>query len=69
MEHRDRAILEPINLEYCNPGSEIYSDEWGAYCHLDTLGYVQRQVNCQHNYVNPVYGAHKHGIGLSLLGI
>ena len=45
MERQDRAILEPINLENCNPGSEIHSDEWGAYCHPDTLGFVQRQSN------------------------
>ena len=67
VDRRDRATLDPIIRENCAPGSEIHSDEWAAYAHLSTIGFVHGTVNHQHNYVNPANGNHTQGIERSWL--
>ena len=32
---RDRATLLPILAKCLQPGSEVYTDDWGAYRNLD----------------------------------
>jgi len=47
----------------CERGSDIHSDEWAAYHSLRAEGFEYETVNHQHNYVDPVAGAHTQGIG------
>ena len=41
---RTRETLEAIIQRYCRQGSEIHSDGWASYAHLDELGYVHREI-------------------------
>lgn len=59
---RDRATLLPI-LERClQPGSEVYTDDWGAYRNLEQQlpNHVARHRVVVHadNFVDPVTGVH-----------
>ena len=42
---RDRDTLETIILDRVALGSTIYTDGWGAYKNLSTLGYTWDMVN------------------------
>jgi hypothetical protein len=53
VEKRDYKSLLPIILCNVAPGTEIVSDEWKAYIHIDKLGYKHYTVNHSENFVNP----------------
>ena len=35
VERRDRATLLPVIAECLQPGSEVHTDDWGAYQNLE----------------------------------
>ncbi len=47
----DHRVLVPIIQERILPGSTIYSDAFGAYAHLDELGFRHQVVVHAHTYV------------------
>jgi transposase-like protein len=47
----DHRVLVPIIEERILPGSTIYSDCFGAYAHLDELGFHHRVVVHAHTFV------------------
>lgn len=58
---RDRATLVPIIQRVLRPGSELHSDDWGAYRNL--ARYVpnitlHRTVVHKDNFVDPLSGVH-----------
>ena len=60
--HRDRPTLLPILAKCLSPGSEVYTDEWGAYQNLDQhlphhVARHQVVVHADH-FVDPVTGIH-----------
>ena len=61
VDRRDRATLMPILQRVLLPGTEIHSDDWGAYSNLpahtpsvQTHGVVVHAAN----FVDPVTGVH-----------
>ena len=61
VRHRDRATLMPILQRVLLPGSEIHSDDWGAYANLSRFvpnATVHRVVVHRRNFVDPVTGVH-----------
>ena len=62
MASRDRATLLPILQKCLRPGSEVYTDDWGAYRNLDQHlpNQVARHRVVVHadNFVHPVTGVH-----------
>ena len=62
MEQRDRATLLPILRKCLQPGSEVHTDDWGAYERLEQHlpNHVARHwvVNHSENFVDPVSGVH-----------
>jgi hypothetical protein len=62
VEHRDRGTLLPIIDKCLLPGSELHTDDWGAYdgiCqHLPNRVARHRVVNHSQNFVDPVTGVH-----------
>ena len=62
VKRKDRATLLPI-LEKCLlHGSEVHTDDWGAYTdleqHLPNLVSRHRIVVHSHNFVDPATGVH-----------
>lgn len=57
----DNTFLLPIICSRVKPGSTIYSDGFGAYSHLNKLGYKHYQVLHAHTYVSK-YRVHTNGI-------
>lgn len=58
---RDRATLVPILKRVLLPGSELHSDDWGAYRNLprDVPNVtVHRTVVHKNNFVDPLTGVH-----------
>lgn len=59
---RDRATLLPILRKCLQPGSEVYTDDWGAYRNLrrHLPNHVARHGVVVHadNFVDPVSGVH-----------
>ena len=59
---RDRATLLPILRKCLQPGSEVYTDDWGAYGNLrrHLLNHIARHHVVVHadNFVDPVTGVH-----------
>lgn len=59
---RDRATLLPIIAKCLQPGSEVHTDDWGAYTrleqHLPNLVARHRVVVHADNFVDPVSGVH-----------
>lgn len=62
VQKRDRATLLPTLAKCLQPGSEVHSDDWGAYDGLDQHlpNHVSRHrvVNHSENFVDPVSGVH-----------
>ncbi|KAL9977134.1 hypothetical protein ACROYT_G014507 [Oculina patagonica] len=58
---RDRATLIPIFHRVLRPGSEVHSDDWGAYRNLPRFVpnvTVHRTVVHKDNFVDPLSGVH-----------
>jgi len=60
VEQRDAATLLPIVEGCLLPGSEVHTDDWGAYRRLSRLPNARRHrvVVHAHNFVDPRTGAH-----------
>ena len=61
VRRRDSATLMHILRRVLLPGSEIHTDDWGAYRNLHLYVpnvAVHRTVIHQHNFVDPVTGVH-----------
>lgn len=58
---RDRATLTQILQRVLLPGSEVHSDDWAAYRHLERHVpnvVLHRTVVHQNNFVDPLTGIH-----------
>lgn len=65
VERRDRETLHPIINRCVVPGSEVHTDDWGAYRNLEQFVPnvdVHRVVVHKRNFVNPVNGVHTQDI-------
>ena len=60
VQRRDAATLLPIIQRCVLPGTEVLSDDWGAYRRLQLLPHVNRHrvVVQVHNFVDPRTGMH-----------
>lgn len=61
VQRRDRATLAQILQRVLLPGSEVHTDDWGAYRNLDRHVpnvTVHRIVVHQNNFVDPLTGVH-----------
>ena len=60
VDRRDAATLLPIIQRCVLPGTEVHSDDWGAYRRLQLLPNVNRHrvVVHAHNFVDPRTGVH-----------
>lgn len=62
VEKRNRATLLPILPKCLQPGSEVHTDDWGAYDnleqHLPHLVLRHRIVVHADNFVDPATGIH-----------
>lgn len=62
VEKRDRATLLPIIAKCLQPGSEVHTDDWGAYRrleqHLPNHVARHRVVVHANNFVDPLTGVH-----------
>lgn len=45
VEDTTRATIQPIVEETVQAGSEINTDEWGAYTKLENAGYIHKSIN------------------------
>ena len=60
---RSKETLLPIIGRICRPGTEIHSDEWGAYRPIqEKLGFQHKTVNHSACFVNPDDGLHTQNI-------
>ena len=59
-DRRNAATLLPIIQRCVLPGTEVHSDDWGAYRRLQLLPHVNRHrvVVHAHNFVDPRAGVH-----------
>ena len=61
VDRRDRATLMPILQRVLLPGTEVHSDDWGAYSNLPAHAptvQTHRVVVHVANFVDPVTGVH-----------
>ena len=62
VKKRDRATLLPIIAKCLQPGSEVHTDDWGAYRrleqHLPNQVARHRVVVHANNFVDPLTGVH-----------
>lgn len=62
VERKDRATLLPILAKCLQPGSEVFTDDWGAYHNLDrhlpNHVSLHRVVIHADNFVDPTSGVH-----------
>ena len=62
VEKLDRATLLPILAKCLQPGSEVHTDDWGAYDNLEQylphLVLRHRIVVHADNFVDPATGVH-----------
>ncbi|CAF1581970.1 unnamed protein product, partial [Didymodactylos carnosus] len=59
VQRRDAATLLPIIWKNVYRGTTIWSDEWKAYCRLQTTyGYDHQTVNHSQNFIDPHTGCH-----------
>lgn len=61
VRRRDRATLTQILQRVIQPGSEVHTDDWGAYrnlhMHVPNV-FVHRTVVHQNSFVDPLTGVH-----------
>jgi len=73
VERRDRATLLPIIAECLQPGSEVHTDDWGAYQRLEQhlTNHVARYRVVVHaaNFVDPNTGIHTQEVESSLANL
>ena len=50
------ATLMPLIIQWVRPGTEIWSEMWGAYNGIAAQGFQHDVVNHQYNFVNPNTG-------------
>ena len=62
VDQRDAATLEQIIRNNVLPGTQIWSDQWGAYNNLNHLGFIHQTVNHSRHYVDPVTRVHTNNI-------
>ena len=57
---RNAATVLPIIQRCIRPGTEVHSDDWGAYRRVSALPNVSshRVIVCRHNFVDPRAGVH-----------
>ena len=53
---RNAATLMPLIIQWVRPGTEIWSDMWGAYNSIAAQGFQHDVVNHQYNFVDPNTG-------------
>ena len=61
VDRRDRATLMPILQRVLLPGTEVHSDDWGAYSNLPAHAatvQTHRVVVHAANFLDPVTGVH-----------
>jgi len=63
VDRRNAATLLPIIQRCVLPGTEVHSDDWGAYRRLQLLPHVSRHRVVVHaqNFVDPRTGVHTGG--------
>ena len=53
---RNAATLMPLIIQWIRPGTEIWSNMWGAYNGIAAQGFQHDVVNHQYNFVDPNTG-------------
>ena len=53
---RDAGTLLPIMVDWVQPGSIVWSDEWAAYKQLGQQGFMHGTVNHTLHFVDPATG-------------
>ena len=59
---RNAATLMPLIIQWVRPGTEIWSDMWGAYNGIVGQGFQHDVVNHQYNFVDPNTGVTKNHV-------
>ena len=62
VNRRDNATLLPIIQASVAPGNIVHSDEWSAYCQIQSqTGFTHRTVNHSLHFVSPT-GVHTNNV-------
>ena len=59
---RTADTLVAIIRDWIEPGTSVISDNWAAYCNLESEGFTHRTVNHSIHFVDPDTGAHTNTI-------
>lgn len=64
VDQRDALTLLPIIQDHVKPGTEVWSDMWGAYNRVDALPNVSAHQSVNHSiqFKNPITGVHTNAI-------